>query len=613
MDLHAPTRLGSWWRRHPGVVLPSLVGYRRGYLGADGAAALTLLAIAVPDQLATARLAGMPPLTGYFAFVAGSACFALLGANRRLSVGADSTIAPLFAVGIAGMAAVGSDRYVDLVAILSVLVGIMVLFVGLVRLGWIAQFLSAPIINGFLAGVAVLIAVHQLPDLLGLPGPVNGGVVHRLVDIAGRLGRTNGWSLAVGLGVLVVVVVGDRLDRRIPGALIGLVASTAVVAAGGLRAHGVAVLGALGGSLPRFGLAGLTWSALGRLFPIAGVVALVVVSQTAATTRGFADPGRFATDVDRDFMGVGAGSIVAGLAGAFPVDASPPKTAAVAAAGGRTQLTGLLASGGVVALVPAAGLLRDVPLATLGAVLLLIAARIVRWRDLLDIARFSRFELGLAAVCTLTVALVGVEQGIAAAVGLAILDRARLAARPQLHVLGRVPGTTSFAPLSSGEHAAQVRGVLVVLFATPLWYANAQQFRSELEAALDRAVGRPRAVVLDAVGMTDIDYTGIGSLREVLDLLDRRGIAFAIARSGARVRASLQRGRLLERIGEDHLFGTVGAAVDALVAGGEVAPGGSTAVRRDRVPPGAPRRTAGVGRNASGRRRDPERPGGDVP
>lgn len=604
-------------------MLPSLVGYRRGYLGADVTAGLALLALAVPEQLATARLAGMPPLTGYFAFVAGSVCFALLGSNRRLSVGADSTIAPLFAVGIAGMAVAGSARYVELVAILSVLVGVMVLVVGLVRLGWIAQFLSDPIITGFLAGVAVIIAVHQLPDLLGLPAPAGGGVVHRLVDIAGRLDGTNWWSLGIGIGVLVVVVVGDRVDRGVPGALIGLVASTALVAVAGLRAQGVAVLGVHGGIVPRFGLAGLSWSAVGRVVPLAAVVALVVVSQTAATTQAFADAGSSATDVDHDFVGVGAGSIVAGLAGAFPVDASPPRTAAVATAGGRTQLTGLLAAGAVVALVPAAGLLDDVPLATLAAILLVIAARIVRWRDLLAIARFSRVELGLAAVCTLTVALVGVEQGIAAAVGLAILDRARLAARPQLHVLGRVGGTTSFAPLSSGEHAAQVPGVLVVLFATPLWYANSQQFRSELGAALDRAVGEPRAVVLDAVGMTNIDFTGVGSLRDVLELLDRRGITFAVARAGDRVRVGLDRGGLLERIGEDRLFGTVGEAVDALVAeGGDLASGDSTGGARDLVPPAAPRRPVGPRRRRSAsppreravsERGREERPGSEAP
>lgn len=164
----------------------------------------------------------------------------------------------------------------------------------------------------------------------------------------------------------------------------------------------------------------------------------------------------------------------------------------------------------------------------------------------------------------LTVAFVGVEQGIAVAVGLAILDRTRLSARPQLHVLGRIPGTTSRIPISSPEQPAQVPGVLVVLFATPLWYANAVHFHAQLQAALTRAIGTPRLVVLDAIGMTDLDYTGSRSLREALDELDRKHISFAIARAGEHVRTSLSRSGLLQRIGPDRLFPSVDAAVTAL-------------------------------------------------
>ena len=349
-----------------------------------------------------------------------------------------------------------------------------------------------------------------------------------------------------------------------PGALVGLVASTIAVGVLGLHAHGVAVLGSLAHGAPQFGLAGLSWSTLRSVAPIAAVVALVVVTQSAATTRAFADQGHYEVDVGRDFLGVGAGSIVAGLAGAFPVNASPPRTAAVAAASGRTQAAGLGAAAAILLLVPAAGVLKDVPVAALAGVLLFVATRIFHGRDLLAIARFDPFEFALAVITLLTVALVGVEQGIGVAVGLAILDRTRLSARPQLHVLGRIPHTTSWAPISSPEKPVQVPGVLVVLFATPLWYANAVHFRDQLHGALARADGPPRAVVLDAIGMSDLDYTGSRSLRDVLDALDRKHITFAIARAGEHVRESLARSGLLERIGEDRLFPSVGEAVTAM-------------------------------------------------
>lgn len=553
--------------RRRGLVTPylfsSLQGYRASFVLPDLLAAATLLVIAVPEQLATSRLAGMPPITGFYAFIAGSLCFALFGTNRQLSVGADSTIAPLFAVGVAHLAPLGSARYVDLVGVLAVAVGVLVALVGLLRLGWVANFLSTPIITGFLAGVAVIIVVHQLPNFLGLSSP-SGSTVHRIAYLAEHLPSANSWSVAIGLGVLALVVGAERLDRRIPAALFGLVASTALVAIAGLRRHGVAVLGRVPRTPPRFALVGLSWSSLAHLMPLAAVVALVVISQTAATTRAFAAKDGSPTNVNLDFAGVGAGSILAGLSGSFPVNASPPRTAAVVASGGRTQAAALGAAAVLALMIPAARLLTDVPLATLAAVLFYVAGRIVRVRDLLGIARFSRLELALAAIGLLTVALVGVEQGIAVAVGLAILDRARLSARPQLHVLGRVPGTTSFAPLSSDEKAVAEPGVLVVLFATPLWYANALHFRDEMEDALGRADPALRGVILDAAGMSDLDYTGLLALRQVIDDLERRHLPLLLARAGSRVRTSLERGGVAARLGPGRFFGTVGQAVESL-------------------------------------------------
>lgn len=545
------------------MLLSSLHGYQSSWVIGDLVAALTLLAIAVPEQLATARLAGMPPITGLYAFAAGSVMFALLGSNPQMSVGADSTIAPLFAVGIAAVVSGGSPNYVALIGILAVMVGVVVALVGLLRLGWVAEFLSAPIISGFLGGVAIIIVVHQLPDLLGLPG-AGGSTLHRVGVTLSGLHLINGWTLAIGVGVFIVVVVAERIDRRLPGALVGMIGSTILVAALKLHAHGVMVLGAVAHGAPHLGLHGLSWSALRAVAPIVGVVALVIISQTAATTRAFADQGAYEVDVNRDFLGVGAGNVVAGLVGAFPVDASPPRTAAVVSASGRTQVAGLAAAGALVLLIPAVALLEDLPLATLAAILIFIATRILHIHDLVDIARYDRFEFGLALITLLTVAFVGVEQGITVAVALAILDRTRLTARPHLHVLGRIPSTTSWAPLDGSEHAIAVPGVLVVLFATPLWYANASRFRTDLTATVDRSGDSLRLVVLDAMGMTDLDYTGACALRQMLDQLDHRGVCFAMARTNKTVRAGLARSGLLARIGEDHLFASVGEAVNAL-------------------------------------------------
>ena len=547
----------------PRLLLSSLRGYRRPWLGADALAALTLLAIAIPEQLATSRLAGMPPVTGLYAFVAGTVAFALLGSNPQMSVGADSTIAPLFAVGIAGLASSGSPHYIALVGLLAVVVGVLVALVGILRFGWIAELLSAPIIAGFLAGVAVIIIIHQLPDLLGLP-TTTGSAFHRVSTVIGHLPATNGWSLGIGIAVFIVVIAAEQIDRRVPGALVGLIGTTVLVAALGLQTHGVAVLGTVAHRAPSFGLAGISWSSLGSVFPLAGVVALVVITQSAATTRAFADQEGYEVNVGRDFLGVGAGSVLAGLVGSFPVDASPPRTAAVASAGGRTQLAGLGAAAAVVLLVPAAGLLQDVPQAALAGVLIYVAVRIFHVRVLATVFHFDLWEFGLAMVTLLTVALIGVEQGIGVAVGLAVLDRTRLSARPQLHVMARIPGTTSWEPLEEDHGTVELPGVLVVLFATPLYFANAVNFRSQINAALDRHLDGPGLLVMDVVGMHDIDYTGTRALRDVLDTLDRQHATFAMARVGNHLRENLARSGLLPRIGTDNLFPSVDEAVTAL-------------------------------------------------
>lgn len=556
-----------WAARTGGVrslLLTSLRGYQRSWLLGDVVAALTLFTIAVPEQLATARLAGMPPITGWYAFVAGSVIFALLGSNPQMSVGADSTIAPLFAVGIATVVARTSLDYAALVAILAVAVGVLIIVVALLRFGWIAEFLSTPIITGFLGGVATIIVVHQLPDLLGLPH-ASGSTLHRAELVARNAHLFNGWSLSIGIGVLVVVLVADRIDRRVPGALIGLIGSTVLSVALDLPSHQVMVLGALAHDAPRVGLHEMPWSAVVSVAPVAGVVALVIVSQTAATTRAFTGERNGDVDVNRDFFGVGAANVVAGLVGSFPVNASPPRTAAVATASGRSQLAGLVAAGAVVAVIPAASLLAHLPVATLAAILVFVAAKILHVGDLIHIARYNRFEFALALITLLTVALVGVEQGIAVAVGLAIIDRARLSARPRLRILGRIPATTSWVPLGGIDQAEEVPAVVVVSFATALWYANAAHFRTEMTAAIDRAGGSTRFVVLDCIGMTDIDYTGSCALRQLLDYMDGRGLSLALARTNGAVGVGLARSGLLARIGTDHVFASVDGAVRALV------------------------------------------------
>jgi high affinity sulfate transporter 1 len=551
--------MGAWW------VPPTLRGYRASWLGTDVLAGLTLVAVALPSQMATARLADLPAVVGLYAFVAGSLLYALLGTNRHLSVGADSTIAPVLAAGVASVAAVGSASYAVVMALTALMVGAVLLAAGLFRLGWIAEFLSTPVITGILAGIAVEIAVRQIPIILGVAG---GGTttIGRVRVVIDQLGHANGWSLGIAAGVLAVIAAGQRINHRFPGALLGLVVSIVAVEAFGLASHhGVAILGAVHGGLPHVRLPSASWSQVRRLAGPVLTVAFVCVAQTAATVRASSAGAPAANDFNQDLIAVGAGSVAAGLIGAFAVDASPPNTAIVSASGGRSQLTHIAAAAVVLAVVLVlTGPLAHLPQATLGATLLFIATRLFKVRELRAILQFDRIEFALAAASLLFVALVGIEQGVVVAIIVSLADRTRRAARPRDTLLGREPGTDHWIPLDIGRPAEQVPGILVYLVYAPLWYGNADYLRLRICHLLDESPDPVKALILDADGMSDIDYTGLKALRDLLSELRQRDVTVGIARASHLVHHNLKHGALLEQLGVEHLFSSVAEAVAAV-------------------------------------------------
>jgi sulfate permease, SulP family len=335
----------AWW------VPPTLRGYRASWLGSDVLAGLTLVAVALPGQMATAQLANLPAVAGLYAFIAGSLLYALIGTNRRLSVGADSTIAPLLAAGVASVAAAGTSGYGTVMAFTALLVGALLVAAGIFRLGWISEFLSTPVITGVLAGIAVEIVVRQIPVILGVAG---GGTttIDEARRVAGQLSHINGWSVGIAIGVLAVIAAALRLSHRLPGTLLALILSIVAVDALGLASRdGVAILGAVHGGLPHVRLPAVSWSQLRRMPGLVLTVAFVCIAQTAATVRAPGAGAPAASDVNRDLIGVGAGSIAAGLIGVFPVDASPPNTAIATASGTRSQLANTMAAAVVLAVV----------------------------------------------------------------------------------------------------------------------------------------------------------------------------------------------------------------------------------------------------------------------
>jgi sulfate permease, SulP family len=520
-----PVAKGHLW-----PLLRSLQGYSASFISHDLVAGLTLVAIAIPEQLATSRLGGFSPQIGFFVFLAGSLAFALFGSNRFLSSGADSTITPIFAGGLALLATSGSPDYVALAGVLALMVGLVLVIGGIFRLGWIADLLSIPVTVGFLAGISIHILISQLPAIFGLPTP-SGPMLQRLTTLAGELPQANLFTLVIGIAVLALVTISERIDVRIPGALIGLIGAAAAVIFLNLESRGVAVLGDIPGTLPKLVMPDIAITRWLQLVPLALIIAVIVMVQTAATTRSFVSDKNQPPDVDRDFIGVGVGSIFSGLIGGFPVNASPPRTAIVAETGGKSQFAVLIAASIILGLLAFGGaLLHHVPQAALGGVLLFVAMRIIRVTQIIAISRQSLGELLLVAATAAAIIVLPIEQGVAIGITLSLLHGIWSTTRARVTVFERVPGTTIWWPSNPHIPGETEPNVLVAGFQAPLSFLNAYHFRRDVVGLMQSSATPLRLIVLEATGMVEIDFTAAQILSDTINACRADGVAFAIAR-----------------------------------------------------------------------------------
>jgi MFS superfamily sulfate permease-like transporter len=541
----------------------SLRGYRIEWLPRDLIAGIMLAAIAIPGQLATARLAGMPPETGLYAFAAGSLAFAAFGANRFMSVAADSTIAPIFAGGLAAMAVAGTPHYAALVTLLALMVGAILIVVGLLRAGWLATLLSIPVTTGFLAGIAIHIIVGELPTLLGI-SEERGHLLLQLFHVLGRLDEANPYALSLGAGVLVVILGTAKISSKVPGALIGVVGAGLVTALLHLQTRGVSVLGALSVELPVLALPSMPGiRELGQLLPLAFIVAMVCIMQTSAVASTFPSEKGQPDNVSRDFAGVGAGSILAGLTGSFAVDSSPPSTAIVVESGGRSQIASITAVALMIGLAAlAAGLMAYVPHAALSGVLVYIALKIFRLGEMFRIYRQGGREILLVAASGGLVVALPIESGMLLAIVLSFVHSLYAVARPYCAELARVPGSTVWWPPSRDENSEQVPGVLVFAPAAPLTFTNAEYISNKIMIAIANAPVPVKLLVIEASGMIGVDYTGSQILQQTIAGLRTRSIEVAIARlSDQRAQLEADRTGLIAALGPERVFKSVEEAV----------------------------------------------------
>ena len=545
-------------------VMGGLLPVRRSEVAADVLAGITLAAVSIPVSLGYAKIAGMPVVTGLYTLLLPMAVFAIFGSSRHLVVGADSATAAILGAALAGLAAVGSPQYVRLAGLAALLAGGLLLLARLARLGFLANFLSRTVLIGFLTGVGIRVAAGQLPDMLGVT--VTGkSTPAELLEVVRALPQVHGADVAVAAGVIVIVLAARWVDRRIPGLLIAVIAAIIVSRAAGLAGRGVAVLGPVPRGLPHLALPALGWHDAAALLGTAVSLFVVILAQSAATSRAYAGKYEEAFSEDTDLVGLGAANVAAAFSGSFVVNGSPTQTQVADSAGGRSQLAQLTTSAVVlIVLLLLTGPLASLPIAALAAIVFLIAAGLIDVAGMRRILACRRHEFAIALLTTAAVVMLGVEEGIVLAVVASVIDHVRHTYHPFNSVLVKSPaGHWQPAPVRPGARTEP--GLVIYRFGTSLYYANASRLIDDVTALT--AQGSPlRWMVLDCAAIGDVDYTAAAVLTRVIEHLRKRHIRLAVSSVLGPVREQLDRYGISAALGPGAYYDTPGEALEAFHA-----------------------------------------------
>ncbi|BAL26669.1 SulP family inorganic anion transporter [Azoarcus sp. KH32C] len=549
------------FRLAPGVRM--LRDYRREDFPHDLAAGLSVTAVAIPVSVAYAELAGFPPASGLYASMISMIVYAFFGSSRQLIVGPDAPTCAMLAAALAPIAAVGSPEYRAWSLALTFLVGLMCLVASRMRLGAFADFLSKPILIGFLNGIALSIVLGQLGKLLGFPVE-SRDIVDSLREVADKLPQVHFPTLAVGALAFATLGWTRRRLPRLPAALVVLVATGALTALLGLANYGVAVIGPVPAGLPQLALPHLSGTAVHTLFSAGAGITLVSFSSAMLTARSFAARNGYEIDPEREFAALGVANVASSMLGGFAVSGAGSRTAVSEASGGRTQMVSLVAAAGVaLALVVLTGPLQYVPVAALGAVLVYTGIYLFDLTALRALWGLDRNEFWLALAVLVGVIVSGMIQAILVAVAIALVRFVRLTARPPVEVLGEVEGLPGVHATRHYVDARTVDGLTLLRFNAPLVFFNAPYFRQQVLGAAVPVGPGPRWLVLDLLPVSRIDVTGYYMLKEVRDALALRGIQLKFAGRTSEIATYLE-GRGID-VGpiRDSTFPTLRAAIKA--------------------------------------------------
>ncbi len=558
----------------------ALAGYRVSWLRSDLVAGVVLTTLLVPQGMAYAELAGLPPITGLYTSILCLVGYALCGPSRILVLGPDSSLGPMIAASLLPiLGANGSpERAIALASMLALMVGAIMIAASVARLGFVADLLSKPTQIGYMNGLALTILIGQLPKLFGFSTNADGLIAEAKAFVNGvAAGKTVGAAVAVGALSLIVILALGRWLPKVPGVLVAVLLAIGASSIFNLADHGVSLVGALPQGFPPLTLPN-AFSDIPLLVAGALGISLVALTDTISTASAFAARSGQEVSGDGEMLGIGVANVAAGLFQGFPVSTSGSRTAVAERAGAKTQVTGLVGAALIVLmllLVP--GLLQNLPNPTLAAVVIAASLSLADIPATVRLWRQGRLEFLLSGVAFLGVALLGVLWGIAVAVALSILNVFRRAWWPHIATLGRVPGMPGQHDVEMHPDAEHLPGLVILRFDAPLFFANARTFRDEVRR-LAAATPRPRWILIAAEPITDVDTTAADMLAELDEELNAEGTSLVFAELKDPVRAKLERYELIGPLDPDHFFPTIDGAIDEFrrQSGAEWAPPAET-------------------------------------
>jgi SulP family sulfate permease len=551
-----------WARLAPGVAV--LRGYEQRWLRGDVLAGLTVTAYLVPQVLAYAEVAGLPTVTGLWAVVPALVAYAVLGTSRQLSVGPESTTALMTAAGVAALIAAGAGAVgpTDVAALLAIAVGLLCVLGWVLRLGFVAELLSKPVLVGYMAGIAVLMIVSQLDKILGIE--TSGSTLGELWYALTHLSEVHVPTFVLAMVTLTALLVFHRYAPRWPGPLIVMLGAAAVVQLFGLADSGIRLVGEIPQGLPALHVPQVSSVDLWALLPAALGVAVVAYSDNVVTGRAFAIKRRERIDSNQEFLALGGANVLSGLFQGFPVSSSGSRTVIADTLGARTQLHSLVSAALVLAtLVWLGPVLATFPEAALGGVVVYAAIRLIDIGELRRFAAFRGSELVLAVTTTVAVFALGVLEGIGVAIALSVLDLLRRIVNPHDGILGYVPGVAGMHDVDDYPQAVQVPGLVVYRYDAPLFFANSANFLTKALDAVHQAQEKAPVhwLLLNVESNVEVDVTAVDTLETLRLTLADEGVELALARVKQDLRSPLRAAGFLERLGPDRVFPTLPTAV----------------------------------------------------